>query len=157
MHRQHWDTAGALMLGWTGVPDSARTCSDFLLPPPWSQALALLCGAIPCLRPSRGYHLQPLILNPFMVDTGLERQKEPAAKCGSEAPPAGASLHGFCARLCSLLPALLLWFSRGVLVLSRHGCPGDFLGRSICLGLLIQFPPSHAGLLGLPLGQLTTR
>lgn len=149
MHRQHWDTAGALMLGWTGVPDSARTCSDYLLPPPWSQVLALLCGAIP--------HLQPLILNPFLVATELERRKELAAKCGSVAPPAGASLHGFCARLCSLLPALLLWLSRGVLVLRRHRCPGDFLGRSICLGLLTQFPPSHAGLLGLPLGQLAIR
>lgn len=105
---------GTLKLGWTGVLDSARTCSDFLLPPPWSQALALLCGTIPCLRPSRGYHLQPLILNPFMVETGLEKQKELAAKCRSVAPPAGASLHGFCARFCSLLPAFLLWFSRGV-------------------------------------------
>lgn len=158
MHGQCWDTAGALMLGWAGVPgpqlarpmplDPARICLDLPLPPPGLMPWLSVGHAVPKtwegLCPTASIHS-------FMVETGLERQQEPCQVWVYSTP---------CWLVCRALqpPACLLpWLPSCVGAEKRQVPWGLFLGRNICLETLTQFSPSHAGLQGLPLVWLTTR
>lgn len=128
MHGQRWVQLG--LWCWTEVvgaplarpvpPGPAGTCSDLPLSPPWTQALAVLCGGVLCPRPRRGFVLQSLSLPPLVI----ERAGKAGGTCSQ------AWVYGTpCWCLLAWLPCGVLQPPPGlplcVLVWRRERCPGD--------------------------------
>lgn len=140
MHGQRWVQLG--LWCWTKVvgaplarpvpPGHAETCSDLPLPPPWTQALAVLCGGILCPRPGRGFVLQPLSLPPLVIERAGKAEGTCSQACVYGTP---------CWCLSAWLPCGVLqppaWPAAVCVGLEKRKVPwGLFLGRSVCLGLL---------------------